>query len=120
MRSRLFAVASAVVLGAVLVAPPGATAATGAPRPPSTARLSASAPAGLIPDRPTPEDVRRALARVAKASDGRVRLGVVGRTNEQRPIRLATVGTGPVRLLYVTQQHGDEPLGTPAAVRALW
>jgi Zinc carboxypeptidase len=67
-----------------------------------------------------PADVARALARIARDSDGRVRLGVVGRTNEGRPIRLASVGTGPTRLLYVTQQHGDEPLGTPAAIRALW
>jgi hypothetical protein len=64
--------------------------------------------------------VRRALARLARASDGRVRLGVIGRTNEGRAIRLASVGRGAARLLYVTQQHGDEPLGTPAAVRALW
>jgi hypothetical protein len=60
------------------------------------------------------------LTRVARASHGRVRLGVAGRSNAQRPLRLATVGTGPIRLLYITQQHGDEPLGTPAAVRALW
>ncbi|MCY1145496.1 M14 family zinc carboxypeptidase [Actinoplanes sp. Pm04-4] len=61
-----------------------------------------------------------ALKKIAKASDGRVRLGIIGRSNEGRPLRLATVGHGPTRLLYVTQQHGDEPLGTPAAVRALW
>ena len=117
MWSRRFAVAGAVLLGAVLVAPPGAAA---APTVPSPAALAAAAPAGLIPDRPSPEDVRRALVRVERASHGKVRLGVVGRTNEQRPIRLATVGTGSTRLLYMTQQHGDEPLGTPAAVRALW
>lgn len=120
MKSRLFAVAGAVLLGAAFAAPPGAAAAPGAPQAPSAARLAAGVPAGLIPDRPTPADVGRALARVARAGDGRVRLGVAGRSNEHRPLRLATVGTGPARLLYVTQQHGDEPLGTPAAVRALW
>jgi hypothetical protein len=49
-----------------------------------------------------------------------VRLDSIGRTNEGRPVRLASVGHGPTRLLFVTQQHGNEPLGTPAAVRALW
>ncbi|MFI7600208.1 M14 family zinc carboxypeptidase [Actinoplanes sp. NPDC049681] len=120
MRSRLSVVAGAVLLGAALVAPPGAAAAPGAPQAPSAARLAAGVPTGLIPDRPTPQDVGRALTRVARAADGRVRLGIAGRSNENRPLRLATVGTGPARLLYVTQQHGDEPLGTPAAVRALW
>ena len=114
MRSRLFA-AVFVLLGAVFVAPAGASAAPPAPSPAAVA-----APAGLVPDQPGPEDVRRALTRIARASDGRVRLGVIGRTNEQRPIRIASVGTGSTRLLYVTQQHGDEPLGTPAAVQALW
>ncbi|GGQ56405.1 M14 family zinc carboxypeptidase [Couchioplanes azureus] len=120
MRSRLWVAAGAVVVGAALLTPPGASAATGAPPAPSVASLAASAPAGLIPDRPMPEEVARALSRIARASDGRVRLGVVGSSNEQRPIPLASVGTGDVRLLYLTQQHGDEPLGTPAAVRALW
>ncbi|MFI5491335.1 M14 family zinc carboxypeptidase [Actinoplanes sp. NPDC051859] len=113
MRSRLFAVAGAVLVGAAFLAPPGASAAPRAPQP-------ASAPAGLVPDQPTPEEVARALTRVAQASDGRVRLGTIGHSNERRPLQLATVGTGDVRLLYVTQQHGDEPLGTPAAIRALW
>ncbi|OJF10886.1 hypothetical protein BG844_29775 [Couchioplanes caeruleus subsp. caeruleus] len=114
------AVVGAVVIGAGLLTPPSASAAPGAPQAPSVASLAASAPAGLIPDRPMPEEVARALTRVARASDGRVRLGTVGSSNEQRPLPLASVGTGGVRLLYLTQQHGDEPLGTPAAVRALW
>ena len=126
MRSKLIAAASAAVLGSVLLAPPAtATAAAppgvgGAPAPVAADRLAALVPADLVPPAPSPEELRRALARVARASDGRVRLGEVGRTNEDRPIRLASVGRGATRLLYVTQQHGDEPLGTPAAVRALW
>jgi hypothetical protein len=73
-----------------------------------------------VPSEPSPEQVGSALAAIARASDGRVRLGAIGRSNEGRPLRLATVGRGPTRLLYVTQQHGDEPLGTPAAIQALW
>lgn len=120
MRSKLVAAAIAAVLGGALFAPPGPAHAGGAPQPMGADRLSALAPADLVPARPTPEQVRRALARIARASDGRVRLGTIGRSNEGRPIRLATVGHGGTRLLYVTQQHGDEPLGTPAAIRALW
>lgn len=106
-------IATAVLLAAGLIAAPGvAQAAPAAP--------SVTAPINLISARPGPDEVGRALARIAKASDGRVRLGVIGRSNEGRPLRLATFGHGRTRLLYVTQQHGDEPLGTPAAVRALW
>ena len=116
MRAKLAVAVAAALLGSVLVASP-ATAATDTD---SAARLAGAAPASLIPARPTPDDVRRALARVARDSDGRVRLGVIGRSNEGRALRLASVGHGSTRLLYVTQQHGDEPLGTPAAVRLLW
>jgi len=111
MRLKLAAAAVAAALGGALIAAP----AEAAPAPATT-----TAPAGLIPARPSPAEVGRALARIARDSDGRVRLGVIGRSNENRPLRLASVGHGPSRLLYVTQQHGDEPLGTPAAVRALW
>ncbi|GAB2577158.1 carboxypeptidase [Paractinoplanes abujensis] len=82
--------------------------------------VPAAAQAGpLVSARPSPQEVGRALATLARVSDGRVRLGIIGRSNEGRPLRLASVGHGRTRLLFVTQQHGDEPLGTPAAVRAL-
>jgi hypothetical protein len=119
MRSKLAALAAAPALlcGALLATPAAAT--TTAP-PPALDRLSVSTPDYLISPRPSPEELRRALSRIARASDGRVRLGSIGRSNEGRSIRLASVGHGRTRLLYVTQQHGDEPLGTPAAVQALW
>ncbi|HET6531887.1 MAG TPA: M14 family zinc carboxypeptidase [Actinoplanes sp.] len=112
MRLKLAAVLAAAALGGTLIASPAAAA-------PAAPRTDLS-PAALVPDRPMPADVRRALTRIARDSDGRVRLGVIGRTNEGRPLRLASVGHGPTRLLFVTQQHGNEPLGTPAAIRALW
>ncbi len=118
MRAKLAAAVAAALLGGMLVASPATATATAAPEP--AAGLTGAAPAALIPARPTPGDVRRALTRVARDSDGRVRLGVIGRSNEGRALRLASVGHGDTRLLYVTQQHGDEPLGTPAAVRLLW
>jgi hypothetical protein len=106
-------VTAAALLSSTLLAGP----AQAGPGPQSHAP---EAPARLVPARPSPDDVRTALARIARDSDGRVRLGVIGRSNEGRALRLASVGHGPTRLLYVTQQHGDEPLGTPAAVRMLW
>ncbi|MFD2399030.1 M14 family zinc carboxypeptidase [Prauserella oleivorans] len=43
----------------------------------------------------------------------------IGESNQGRPVWGARVGHGPVRILYITQQHGNEPLGTPAALRFL-
>ncbi|WP_328469261.1 M14 family zinc carboxypeptidase [Actinoplanes sp. NBC_00393] len=116
MRSTFAALATATVLAVGLTATPAAAQ----PAPTTLDSLTTATPAGLVPARPSPDDVRRALSKIARASDGRVRLGVIGRSNENRPLRLASVGHGRTRLLFVTQQHGDEPLGTPAAIRALW
>jgi hypothetical protein len=121
VRSKLLAAASAVVLGTVLlVTTPGTAVADSTPAPVAADRLTTLVPSQLVPPAPSPEELRRALARIARDSDGRVRLGAIGRSNEGRALRLASVGHGSTRLLFVTQQHGDEPLGTPAAVRALW
>jgi hypothetical protein len=115
MRSKVIGVLAALLAVPLLGA--GPARAEPAP-PPQPATLAA--PLALVPSEPSPEQVASALATIARASDGRVRLGAIGRSNEGRPLRLATVGRGPTRLLYVTQQHGDEPLGTPAAIQALW
>lgn len=120
MRSKLAVVATATLLGVGLLTTPAGARTDTTPGPVTAGQLAMLAPPRLIPARPSPDEVRRALARIARDSDGRVRLGVIGRSNEGRALRLATVGHGDTRLLYVTQQHGDEPLGTPAAVRALW
>src|SRR5262245_2741186 len=116
MRSKVIVVAAAVVFGAPFVAP-----ATAAAEPtPAAQNLASVATPSLLPSQPSPEEVGQALARMARESHGRVRLDTIGRSNEGRPLRLASVGHGRTRLLFVTQQHGNEPLGTPAAVRALW
>jgi hypothetical protein len=59
------------------------------------------------------------LRQISKQSKGRVSLETVGRSNEGRDLYLAKVGTGPVKVLYITQQHGNEPLGTEAALQLL-
>lgn len=42
-----------------------------------------------------------------------------GESVEERPIYSATVGEGEQKLMIVTQQHGDEPTGTEAAMHLL-
>ncbi|MDA2811757.1 M14 family zinc carboxypeptidase [Nocardiopsis sp. RSe5-2] len=74
---------------------------------------------GPIDPRPSTEELRRHLDWIEKRSRGAVDVTTIGTTNQGRPIFNATVGTGPLRLMYVTQQHGNEPLGTPAALELL-
>jgi hypothetical protein len=91
-----------------------------------TALVAVPAPAHAAPAAPAAPDtiatnaeLTRELIRLSLRSGGRIAVRPVGLTNERRPIWYAQVGTGPVRLLYVTEQHGDEPLGTEAALGAL-
>ncbi len=46
-------------------------------------------------------------------------LSQVGESLEGRPLYSATVGEGERKLMIVTQQHGDEPTGTEAAMLLL-
>lgn len=46
-------------------------------------------------------------------------LAQVGESLEGRPLYSATVGEGDRKLMIVTQQHGDEPTGTEAAMLLL-
>jgi len=64
-------------------------------------------------------ELAAALQRIANRSKGRMTVEVAGRTNEGRPLWLAKVGTGETAVLYITQQHGNEPLGTEAALQLL-
>src|SRR5918993_2978747 len=43
-------------------------------------------------------------------------LAVAGESLDGNPLYAATVGTGDSSLLFITQQHGDEPIGTEAAM----
>ncbi|WP_035811986.1 M14 family zinc carboxypeptidase [Jiangella gansuensis] len=60
-----------------------------------------------------------ALHQLERRSKGNVDVSSIGTTNEGRDIWYAQVGTGATKVLYVTQQHGNEPLGTEAALRVL-
>jgi Zinc carboxypeptidase len=64
-------------------------------------------------------ELTAALQRIEQRSGGRIAVGSVGTTNQGRYIWAATAGTGATDVLFITQQHGDEPLGTEAALKLL-
>ncbi|MEU5878899.1 M14 family zinc carboxypeptidase [Spirillospora sp. NPDC047279] len=111
-RSLAATAALALLTGAFAVPAQAAPAASNA-----VAARTAAAQAGVRLH--SNAELARALQRIARSSDGRVRVRSVGTSNEGRPLWFATLGTGPKRLMYVTQQHGDEPLGTESALQAL-
>lgn len=65
------------------------------------------------------DELVEALHRLVHSTHGKVALEVIGKTNEGRDIYLAKVGTGAKKVMYITQQHGNEPLGTEAALQVL-
>jgi len=54
-----------------------------------------------------------------KNSDGAIQLDVIGKSNEQRDIYAAKIGTGKRKVMFITQQHGNEPVGTESALHLL-
>ncbi|MFD9896525.1 M14 family zinc carboxypeptidase [Amycolatopsis sp. NPDC059027] len=106
------ALLAALTGAALLVAPATALATVDTP---------ADAVAAVTAVDPRPDTARLAaeLRELTRRSHGEIRLAEIGRTNEHRPVWAARVGHGAVRVQYVTQQHGDEPLGTPAALEFL-
>lgn len=74
---------------------------------------------GELDPRPSTAELTRELLELQWQSRGAVQVAAIGRTNQHRPVWSARVGHGPLRIQYVTQQHGDEPLGTPAALEFL-
>ncbi|EME52065.1 peptidase M14 carboxypeptidase A [Amycolatopsis decaplanina DSM 44594] len=72
-----------------------------------------------VAPRPSTAELAFELRKLAALSHGKIRVDKIGRSNEGRPVWAARVGHGRTRIQYVTQQHGDEPLGTPAALEFL-
>lgn len=72
-----------------------------------------------VDPRPSTGKLAFELHKLALLSHGNIRVSGIGRSNEGRPVWAARVGHGKTRIQYVTQQHGDEPLGTPAALEFL-
>ncbi|MEU5880364.1 M14 family zinc carboxypeptidase [Spirillospora sp. NPDC047279] len=65
------------------------------------------------------DEMRRELARIERASRGRVQVKTVGKSNRGRSIYTATVGTGPKTFLVNSEIHGNEKTGTTALLRIL-
>jgi predicted deacylase len=65
------------------------------------------------------EELVTSLRQIEKQSKGRISVESVGKSHEGRDLYLAKVGHGPTKVLYITQQHGNEPLGTEAALQLL-
>jgi hypothetical protein len=65
------------------------------------------------------EELQAELERLAAQRPDALDLEVEGHSVEGRPIYSATVGDGDRTLMLMTQLHGDEPLGTEAAVQLL-
>jgi len=57
-------------------------------------------------------DVERWLKKLADGSAGRLSVKEFAKSYESRPIYLATLGSGPRRVLLWSQMHGDEPTHT--------
>ncbi|MGP4014572.1 M14 family zinc carboxypeptidase [Saccharopolyspora sp. 5N708] len=74
---------------------------------------------GKLDPRPSTAELARELLELQWRSRGTIQVSPIGKSNEGRPVWSARVGQGPLRILYITQQHGDEPLGTPAALEFL-
>ena len=51
---------------------------------------------------------------LARRHPDRLRLSEAGRSYQQRPIQLLTMGAGERKILLWSQMHGDEPSATPA------
>lgn len=65
------------------------------------------------------DELSRRLAKIERTSHGRVTVEVAGQSNEGRNVYLARAGSGDTTLLYVAQQHGNEPLTSEAALQFL-
>lgn len=124
-RSLIVVCSSLAVAGVSLFAPAQAQPQT---RPQSPDQSSIQLPGQLVAPqwwwrpvdpRPTNEQLAAQLAELADRSRGRIEVRSIGDTNEGRPVWAARVGHGPLRIQYVAQQHGNEPLGAPAAVEFL-
>ncbi|RSN39454.1 peptidase M14 [Amycolatopsis sp. WAC 04197] len=83
------------------------------------AAQAAETRAATVDPRPSTAKLAFELHKLAALSHGKIRVDKIGRSNEGRPVWAARVGHGKTRIQYVTQQHGDEPLGTPAALEFL-
>jgi hypothetical protein len=65
------------------------------------------------------ETIQKTLAELASRSAGRLRLETFAESFEGRRISMATIGSGPTRVLMWSQMHGDEPTHTAVVLDLL-
>jgi len=66
------------------------------------------------------EELTKALKQIEKTSKGLMVLESIGLTNMNRDIWMAKIGDPKKEpVMIITQQHGDEPIGTEAAVEVI-
>jgi hypothetical protein len=61
-----------------------------------------------------PTELTAELRRLAELYPDSLELEEIGRSHQDRPIVMATLGRGPRNVLLWSQMHGDEPSATPA------
>ncbi len=61
-----------------------------------------------------PAELNAELQRLSELYPEKIQLTEVGRSFEERPIHLVSLGHGPDTVLLWSQMHGDEPSATPA------
>ncbi|MFD4168183.1 M14 family zinc carboxypeptidase [Streptomyces albidoflavus] len=112
--------AALVIAAALLASPLAATPAAAAPPPPLKPGPWVCEGEPVKLNRLTSNaELAAELGTLAKRHPHTLDVETIGRSVDGRPLYTATAGTGPRRLLILTQMHGDEPLGTEAALRML-
>ncbi|MFD7977276.1 M14 family metallocarboxypeptidase [Streptomyces sp. NPDC059071] len=113
-RRALLVTAGVAALGLPLLAAP--TEAAGSALPPPAPRTGFEESGGA---RWTGEDEEAAFLAAVDRASARLSVRTIGSTAQGRPLRLATLGTGPTTVLLICTQHGDEPSGREACLSTL-
>ncbi|MFC8927370.1 M14 family zinc carboxypeptidase [Streptomyces albidoflavus] len=112
--------AALVIAAALLASPLAASPAAAAPPPPLEPGPWVCEGEPVKLNRLTSNaELAAELRTLAKRHPRTLDVETIGRSVDGRPLYTATAGTGPRKLLILTQMHGDEPLGTEAALRML-
>ena len=61
-----------------------------------------------------PEELLESLTTLERRYPDDLKVEEIGRSFQDRPIHMMTLGRGPVKVLLWSQMHGDEPSATPA------
>ncbi|MCX2180344.1 M14 family metallocarboxypeptidase [Streptomyces sp. SKN60] len=110
-RRALLISACAAALALPLLAAPTPAAGSALPPPPPRTGFEESGGA-----RWTSEAEEAAFLAAVDRGSERLAVRTIGTTAQGRPLRLATLGTGPTLVLLICSQHGDEPAGREACL----